>query len=290
VADPAPSRISYRAQRLWLTPLFRALLRTGLPAFVIVMLVGSYLGNEANRIALLGGVEEMRREIENRPEFRVNVLGITGASAALTEEVRATLALDLPMPSFDLELDDLRARVEALPAVASADLRVEAGGYLAVAIAERVPAVIWQTGEGPMLLDASGAFVAALDQRSLDRPLPQVAGDGADRQITQALRLFRAASPLGDQVTGLVWMGERRWDVVLTGQRRILLPSQNPVLALTRVLALHDVTELFDRDIVRVDLRDPERLTVQLSPEALIEYRRLRQIEVTGDQSGEQAG
>jgi cell division protein FtsQ len=29
--DPAPSRLTYRVQRLWLTPLFRALLRSGCP-------------------------------------------------------------------------------------------------------------------------------------------------------------------------------------------------------------------------------------------------------------------
>ena len=33
--DPAPSRTAYRIQRLWLTPLFRSLLRTGLPAFAL---------------------------------------------------------------------------------------------------------------------------------------------------------------------------------------------------------------------------------------------------------------
>ena len=33
--DPAPSRTAYKFQRLWLTPLFRSLLRTGLPAFAL---------------------------------------------------------------------------------------------------------------------------------------------------------------------------------------------------------------------------------------------------------------
>jgi len=37
--DPAPSVLSYRMQRLWLTPIFRAFVRVGLPAVSIVGLV-----------------------------------------------------------------------------------------------------------------------------------------------------------------------------------------------------------------------------------------------------------
>ena len=40
--DPAPSRWSYRAQRLWLTPLFRSVLRVGVPSFLIAGAVGLY--------------------------------------------------------------------------------------------------------------------------------------------------------------------------------------------------------------------------------------------------------
>jgi cell division protein FtsQ len=66
----------------------------------------------------------------------------------VTEEVRATLALNLPVSSFDLDLNDLRTRVEALPAVASASVRNAGGGTLSVEVTERVPALIWQSRAG----------------------------------------------------------------------------------------------------------------------------------------------
>jgi cell division protein FtsQ len=97
--------------------------------------------------------------------------------------------------------------------------------------------------------------------------------------VPEALALLEAAAPLGDRMLGLVWMGERRWDVALRDARRILLPTERPAEALDRVLALHDVTDLLGRDVLRVDLRNPRRLTVQLTPEALTEYRRLQDIE-----------
>jgi cell division protein FtsQ len=287
--DPAPSIWSYRVQRLWLTPLFHKLLRVGLPSFAVVFCAGVFFADEARRAAIWDGAQEIRREIESRPEFRVNVMGVEGASDAVIEDIRGALALDLPMSSFDLDLAALRAHVEALPAVASADLRIQSGGYLAVRVTERVPALIWQTREDTVLLDAEGHFVAGLDDRPLDVSLPTVAGDGADRVVGEALALHAAAAPLGDQLRGLVRLGERRWDVVLTDGRRILLPAERPVQALDRALALNDVTDILARDVLRIDLRNPDRLTVQLTEPALEELRRLRALE-RDTQTGERSG
>jgi cell division protein FtsQ len=286
-ADPAPSRWSYRAQRLWLTPIFRTALRVGLPLGCIAALTTAYFADEANRQALLDGAHEIRREIEDRPEFRVNLLGIDGASPAATQDIRTALSLDLPVSSFDLDLEDLRARVESLPAIASADLRIQSGGYLAVRVEERVPVLIWQTRDGAVLIDADGHFVAGLNERALDGPLPAIAGDAAHLVVEEALALHAAAAPLGERLQGLVRMGERRWDVVLTDDRRILLPEIDAVNALDRVLAVHDVTDILNRDILRVDLRNPDRLSVQLTPEAVEEMRRLRALDA---QTREQRG
>jgi cell division protein FtsQ len=287
--DPAPSIWSYRVQRLWLTPLFRRVVRVGLPSLAVVLAVGAYVGNEAQRTALVNGLAEIRREIEARPEFRVNVLGVSGASDAVTEEIRGALALQLPVSSFDLDLAALRQRIEALPAVAAADLRIQSGGYLAVRVTERVPALIWQTREGALLIDREGHFVAGLADRVLEAPLPLVAGEGADLVVEEALALHAAAAPLGDLLRGLVRVGERRWDVVLTDDRRILLPETGAVQALDRALALQDASDILGRDVLRLDLRNPDRLTVQLTPAAIEELRRLRALEretLTGGTSG----
>ena len=53
-ADPAPSLLSYRMQRLWLTPLFRVLVRVGLPTFGVLVLIMMFLTEAENRDHLLG--------------------------------------------------------------------------------------------------------------------------------------------------------------------------------------------------------------------------------------------
>ncbi|WJY21458.1 cell division protein FtsQ/DivIB [Fontisubflavum oceani] len=283
--DPAPSIWSYRFQRLWLTPIFRSFLRVGLPAFAVIMAVGWYMSDPANWRAVTDQVSEVRREIENRPEFRVNLMNIDGASPQLAEELRGVLALDLPVSSFDLDLDAMRATLEEVPAVDRAELRIQSGGYLAVTIEERQPVIIWQTRVEPVLLDAEGSYVARVAERELIAPLPMIAGEGADLAVEEALALIEAAAPLGERLHGLVRMGERRWDVVLRDGRRILLPAEDAQTALDRVLALDDAQDVLGRDVVRIDMRNPARPSLQLSPHALTELRRMRGIEI-GDGNG----
>lgn len=277
--DPAPSKWAYRLQRWMLTPSVRLFLRTGLPTILLVGGAAIWFSQEPNRQALVAQLTHLREEFEARPEFRVSLARVEGASPELAEAVRARLALPLPMSSFDIDLDAARERIEALDAVLRADLRVRSGGVLQVTITEREPVAVWRNEAGLTLLDNEGYRVAGLLSRA-DRPdLPLVAGEGADRAMPEALALFDAAGPLLPRIRGLVRIGERRWDVVLDRDQRVLLPETNPVQALERLLALDHAQDIMNRDVLTVDLRSDHRPTLRLTPNALAELRRAQGIE-----------
>ncbi|HEX9857247.1 MAG TPA: cell division protein FtsQ/DivIB, partial [Paracoccaceae bacterium] len=275
----APSRAAYRMQRLWLTPVFRAVMRVGLPAFALSFIAGIYLADSDRRAALSGSFAGMREAVEQRPEFQVSLLAIDGASPSLDAAIRAVIGVSLPQSSFDLDLEAARARIATLDAVAVAELRVKSGGVLQVTITERVPAMVWRTPDGLELLDASGRRVAMVLARSDRADLPLVAGEGADKAVPEALQIVAAAGPLLPRLRGLVRMGTRRWDIVLDRKQRILLPADNPVRALERIIALDQAEDLLARDILAIDLRNQERPVLRLAPDALQALRRARGLE-----------
>ena len=282
--DPAPTKWAYRMQRLWLTPVFRVLFRVGLPSFVLAATVGIILADQGRRDAIAGGITEIREKFQNRPEFMVGLVSVVGASPELADAVRAKLQLKLPQSSFDMDLEAARGRVQELDAVARADLMVRSGGVLEVAITERVPALLWRTEAGIEMLDATGHRVASLAARS-DRPdLPIVAGEGADSATPEALALLAAAAPIQDRVRGLVRVGDRRWDVVLDRNQRILLPENEPIAAIERLIALHQAGDLLGRDILAVDLRTDHRPVLRLAPFALNQLREAQGIDTSGSQ------
>ena len=277
--DPAPSKWDYRLQRLMLTPYVRGFVWKGLPTLVILGGVALWFSHEPNRLAVVGQLTHLRQEFEARPEFRVSLARVEGASDDLAAAVRAKLALPLPMSSFDIDLAAARDRIEVLDAVRKADLRVRSGGVLQVVITERMPVAIWRTEDGLTLVDETGHRVAGLLSRA-DRPdLPLIAGEGADTATPEALDLIAAAGPLSARVRGLVRVGDRRWDLVLDRDQRVLLPEDNPVQALERLLALDHAQDLMNRDILTVDLRSDHRPTLRLTPNALAEIRRAQGLE-----------
>lgn len=282
--DPAPSRWAYRMQRLWLTPLFRLGARVGLPVALVALVVGVGLADQGRRDALLGGLDDMRQSFQNRPEFMVALVSVEGASADLADAVRARLDLGLPKSSFDIDIAALRDRISDLDAVASAEIAVQSGGVLRIGITERRPVILWRTDAGVEMLDATGHRVASLQART-DRPdLPLIAGDGADAATPEALALLAAAGPIQPRLRGLVRTGNRRWDLILDRNQRILLPEARPVAALERLIALDQANDLLGRDVLAVDLRTEHRPTLRLAPTALNQMRQAQGIDTSGSE------
>jgi cell division protein FtsQ len=277
--DPAPSRLAYRLDRLWLTPLFRALMRVGLPAFVIIMAVGIYIGDAGRRAAIGAQIAGLRQSIEDRPEFMVSHMAIDGASPAVAEAVRKLVPVTLPASSFSLDLEAIRATIAQLDAVAEADLFLRPGGILQVTIRERVPALLWRNAGRIEMLDAEGHRVATLLDRAARPDLPMIAGEGADSAVAEARAVLDAAGPLLPRLRALVRMGERRWDIILDRDQRILLPEDDPAVAVGRLVAVDQAQDLLGRDVLIVDMRNENRPTLRLAAGAVEELRRFKEIE-----------
>ena len=77
----------------------------------------------------------------------------------------------------------------------------------------------------------------------------------------------------------MVRMGERRWDIVLDRNQRILLPAEGAMAALDRVIVLQQANDLLDRDVLAVDMRNADRPTLKMNTEAAGALRRASQYE-----------
>ncbi|PKQ12833.1 MAG: cell division protein FtsQ [Alphaproteobacteria bacterium HGW-Alphaproteobacteria-1] len=288
--DPAPSRLSYRLERMRLTPIYRRLFRLGAPVLLIAGLVGGYLADAEKRAALGERFADVRRQIETRPEFMVHLMAVEGASASVQEDIHEIFPYDLPASSFDLDLQEIRDLLEDLPAVARANVRIRQGGTLAIEITERVPVALWRTRAGIDVLDATGAVIASINDRAERPDLPVLSGAGADRAVAQALDILAATRALKEPVRGLVRMGERRWDLVLADGKRVLLPEAEPVRALERVIVLDKSNDMLERDLVTIDMRLGARPTVRLSAAATEEWWRITSADGATDNSSGATG
>lgn len=274
--DPAPSRWSYKLLRLMLSPFLRRLVFFGIPIFFLAFVVAINFSNEARRDHLRAIYNEIYMSIIDRPEFMVTLMSIHGASDSLVQDIREVVPLDFPVSSFILDLDHMQRVISGLNPVKDVNLRVRSGGVLEVNITERTPTFLWRRDKSLALLDETGKYIKSIVSR-LDYPtLPLLAGEGADARTKQAEELFRAAEPLQERMRGLVFIGYRRWNIVLDRGQTLMLPERAPVAALERIIFMDKANELLSRDVIAVDFRLKNRPTLHLSEGAMGELKTIK--------------
>ncbi|HEY9037830.1 MAG TPA: cell division protein FtsQ/DivIB [Roseovarius sp.] len=276
--DPAPSRWSYRMQRVLLTPMYRRMLRFGIPFCLTFGVASWYLTDPGVQQRMTLAFKDLREQIQTRPEFMVKLLAVEGASPRTAEDVRDSFGYVLPLSSFDMDLEAVRAAIEDIPAVASAAVRVRQGGVLEVRVHERQPAALLRVPKGLIVIDGEGVALDAVAHRAERAKLLVLTGDGAQDAVPEALALRAAAGPLAPRMRGLVRMGARRWDMVLDRGQRILLPAADPVRALERVIVLDETQKMLERDIAVVDMRLADRPTLRMNEPASQEWWRVRNL------------
>ena len=267
--DPAPSRLAYRMNRLMLTPRFRTFLRYGLPVLIVASIGAFWASDTDRREDASDRIAELRRQIQERPEFMVRMMAVEDVTETVAVDIRSILAIDFPQSSFDLDLDAIRAAVETLDAVESAAVQIRGGGVLSIDVTERVPAIIWREAEGLSLLDRDGHRVSTVAMRSDRSDLPLIVGQGAQDAVPEALNLIALSAPIAPRLRGLLRVGERRWDLVLDRDQRIQLPESDPTTALKKVIALDGAQDLLARDIAAIDFRNPRRPVLRLTTGAI---------------------
>ena len=98
--------------------------------------------------------------------------------------------------------------------------------------------------------------------------LPLVVGKGAETHARDFLALLTRYPQVHAVTKAAIFVGERRWNLRLKDGLDIRLPENDVGNALATLSALDKEDRLFSRDIVAVDMRLPDRLTVQLSDDA----------------------
>ena len=262
--DPAPSRIAYRIMRLLLIPRLRLIFTLGFPSLLIFC---ATLGLFIN-INVWENISAIKKDLKlafvERPEFMIKVASIDGSSDELANEIREILPLDFPVSYFDLDIKYLHKVVNEIPAVASAAIKISAGGVLQINVAEKSPAFIWRKDNVMSVIDETGSFIRIANSR-VDYPkLPLVVGEAADLAVSEISSLMQANEYFKDHVRAFIRVGERRWDLILENNVRIMLPQREFLAAFDRLMLMNEAGSLLSGRLSNIDMRLVVRPTVRV--------------------------
>lgn len=100
------------------------------------------------------------------PWLRVSQVAWAGERYTAAEDLQAVLDSQRGVSVLAIDTDALQARIELLPAVASADVDASLTGRVEARVVERAPAFVWRTASGSFIGAADGTIFAAADDET----------------------------------------------------------------------------------------------------------------------------
>jgi cell division protein FtsQ len=233
-------------------------------AFVIGASVGYGVVKGDHVPSLMATVKDACDRIGNAAGFRIVSIALSGNHQISREEVLAIAGITGTTALIFLNVEDVRERLKRNPWIADATVRKLYPGALEIGIKERVAFALWQKNRRLSVISDDGTVLEPYVAPGLLR-LPLVVGSGAQFKAREFLTQLERHSALRDRVRAAILVGERRWNLRLNNGIDVMLPETSVAEAIEQLIQLEHEKHLISRDIVAIDLRLPDRITVRLS-------------------------
>ena len=243
--------------------------RAGVAATVLLLLGSTGFGvvKGGHLADFTEALSDTRNAIANSAGFRITAVAINGRRQLTQDEVLAIGGVNGRSSLLFLDAATVRDKLKANPWIGEATVLKLYPGQIQIDIVERTAFALWQNdGRLAVISDDGAVLEPYLSRRFMSLPL--VVGKGADTHARDFLALLDRYPQVKSQTKAAIFVGERRWNLRLKDGLDIRLPEHDVGNALAALSKLDREDRLFSRDIVAVDMRLPDRMTVQLSEDA----------------------
>jgi cell division protein FtsQ len=240
--------------------------RTGVTATLLLLLGSAGFGTvKGGHLAqFTSALSDTRNAIANSAGFRISTVVIQGRKQLTQDEVLASGGVNGRSSLLFLDAAAVREKLKANPWIAEATVLKLYPGQLQIDVVERSAFALWQQdGRLSVIADDGAVLEPYLSRRFISLPL--VVGKGAETHARDFLALLARYPQVRSATRAAIFVGERRWNLRLKDGLDIRLPENDVGNALAALSKFDREDRLFSRDIVAVDMRLPDRLTVQLS-------------------------
>ena len=160
-----------------------------------------------------------------------------------------------------------RERLSRMAWVKSASVMKLYPSTLQINIEERVPYALWQRGDLVSIVNQAGDVITdEVDGRYANLLL--VVNHGAQRRAAEINTALEKVPGLRPRVRAAFLISDRRWDLQLENGISVRLPEENIDAALADLVKMDEESGLLSRDILAIDMRLGDRVTVRLTDEA----------------------
>ena len=270
--DPAPSKLSYKLNRLFYKLWFKILL-----IFILLILSGvlakKFIYQNIDLSAEIKFFWEGGSEIyKDLTELSISRIIVSGAQEPLKEEI-IMLIKNVANEEFSaLKAQSLREKIKEIKKVKEAIVKFSTDGLVIVDVVERKQAAVYLNNNLYEVLDSNGVVLSiSSDYRGLSR-FPLIVGKFGSKNIPDLLTLVNEIGLYGSDVLYYEWVGERRWNIHMKSNLVFKLPETNMNRGVELMHMFLRETNKYPRPLVSIDLRNLDKPVIKLRKPPSIEY------------------
>lgn len=199
--------------------------------------------------------------------FQVNDLIVEGRSLTSQKDVLKAVNVQRGNSLFASDLKEIKKRLEALSWVRTATVQRRWPFTIYVRLVEYKPIALWQQKAIFYLVDDQGHHFA-IPKDSPFQSLPILTGEEAPKNAPDLFSVLREFPSIIGRVTGAIYLGKRRWDLMLDNRLKLKLGEGKIKQSLTHFVHLEESSKISDKNVIAIDLRFEDKVYFQLAPEA----------------------
>ena len=228
--------------------------------------IGLALGAAEETLRKSGYVPE-RETIARALGFGIDQVTLVGHRFSYDRDVFDAIDLANVRTFGALDTAEVKARIERLPWIDTAEItRVYPGG-LDIHVTERKPYALWSRSGAYYLIDKTGRVLGAVNREALP-DLPRFAGEGAAEEAASLLDTVARYPEVAARLTEAERVSERRWRLKLDNATTLELPADDEVGALEQLTRDASLASLVSSGRTTLDFRGPGRVAIRPEPDA----------------------
>ena len=270
--DPAPSKLSYKLNRLFYKLWFKLFL------ILISLVLSGLLAKNVfyKNIDFSAEIKFLSEEgselYKDLTELSLSRIIVKGAQEPLKEEITMLIKNVADEEFSVLKAKSLQEKIKEIKKVEEAIVKFSTDGSVIVNVIERKQVAVFFTNNLYEVLDRNGVVLAVYsDYRGLSK-FPLIVGKFGSRNIPDLLTLVNEIGLYGSEVLYYEWVGERRWDVHMKSDIVFKLPEYNMNRGVELMRMFLRETNNYPRPLVSIDLRNLDRPIIKFRKPPSIEY------------------
>lgn len=205
--------------------------------------------------------------------FKVKNILVEGRVYTDAEMLLALINVREGDPLFVFDPSEAKRQIEKIGWVKKAHVQRRFPDTIYINLTEKKPVALWYKYGALSLVDSDGTLIT---NKNLDqfKNLIMVKGRNAPDKVSPFIEMISKVHGFSEKIDHAEWIDNRRWNLVLTDDKRIKLPENDALGAIQHIMHREQQDGILSKNaIVEIDARYKDRLIVRTKLGTVQDYK-----------------